>query len=220
MSVMEKRAHLQGRNDELPNQELAKQLASTEDRRGIKEIAENLWSKDKNIQSDCIKVLYEIGYIEPELIGAYVPDFIKLLSSGNNRLVWGAMTALSTVAETNSQEIFENRDKIIRAIESGSVITVDNGIRVLAGVAVANQVYSKKIFPYLIEHLRRCRPKEVAQHAESILRAVNDKNKKQYMDVLKERQKLLSPAQSARIRKIFKALESNKLASRVTIEFQ
>ena len=37
----------------------------------MREIAENLWNKDKNIQADCIKVLYEVGYIEPPLIAQY-----------------------------------------------------------------------------------------------------------------------------------------------------
>src|SRR2546422_884291 len=99
MSALEKIASMQGRRDEVPNQELAKELAAKADRKGIKEIADNLWNKDKNIQADCIKVLYEIGYLKPELIGGYVSDFVKLLSSKNNRLVWGAMTALTTVAE-------------------------------------------------------------------------------------------------------------------------
>ena len=89
MSVLNKLACSQGRRDEAPNQELARELAETENRAGIKEIAENLWNKDKKIQNDCVKVLYEVGYKKPELISDYVGDFLKLLKSANNRLVWG-----------------------------------------------------------------------------------------------------------------------------------
>jgi hypothetical protein len=89
MSIIGRLACNQGRADEVLNQELAKELAETENKKEIKEIAVNRWNKDKKIKSDCIKVLYEIGYIKPELISYYVSDFIKLLKNKNNRLVWG-----------------------------------------------------------------------------------------------------------------------------------
>jgi hypothetical protein len=57
------------------------------DEQGIREIAENLCNKNKNVQSDCLKVLYEIGYINPELIAGYTGDFLKLLKSKNNRMI-------------------------------------------------------------------------------------------------------------------------------------
>jgi len=87
MSVLEKFACLQFQKDEVPNQELAKELAHKKDRRGIQEIADNLRNKDKNIANDCIKVMYEIGYLEPKLISTYTEEFIKLLQSKNNRMV-------------------------------------------------------------------------------------------------------------------------------------
>jgi hypothetical protein len=61
MSTLDKLAHSLGRRDEVPNQELARELAAKKDKKGIREVAENLWHKDKNIQADCIKVLYEVG---------------------------------------------------------------------------------------------------------------------------------------------------------------
>jgi len=201
---------MQNRRDEVPNQELAKELAAKADRKGIREIAENLWSKDKNIPNDCIKVLYEIGYLKPALIGDYVSDFIRLLSSRNNRLVWGGMIALSTVAAIRPKEIYDDLEKVTKAIANGSVITIDNGIKVLARVAAAREEYSQKIFPYLIEYLERCRPKEVAQHAESILCAVNAKNKETFIGVLTKRQGALSSAQAARIKKILKPLQEER----------
>ena len=210
MSILKKLACMQNCRDEVPNQELAKELAAQSDRKGIREIAENLWSKDKNIPNDCIKVLYEIGYLKPALIGDYVSDFIKLLSSRNNRLVWGGMIALSTVAAIRPKEIYDDLEKVTKAIANGSVITIDNGIKVLARVAAAREEYSQEIFPYLMEHLERCRPKEVAQHAESILCAVNAKNKKTFIGVLTKRQSALSSAQAARVKEILKPLQEER----------
>ena len=132
MSALDRIANFQNRRDEVPNQTRAGDLASKKDRAGIREIAENLWNKDKGIQADCIKVLYEIGYIDPAFIAYYVEDFINLLKSRNNRLVWGGMIALGTVAELKAEVIFAHLAEIEKVMDTGSVITVDNGVRTLA----------------------------------------------------------------------------------------
>jgi hypothetical protein len=204
MSVLPKIAYFQNRRDEVPNQELARELVGTQNSEGIREIAENLWNKDGNVQNDCIKVLYEIGEVQPELIAAYTGDFIKLLKSKKNRLVWGAMTALATIAKVNSEEIYGRLDQIYTAMETGSVITIDNGIKTLALIAVTNPEYNQRIFPFLLNHLRTCRPKEVPQHAEKTMVAVNSQNKDKFLEVLQERQSDLTASQMVKIKKIFK----------------
>ena len=204
MSVLDKLAHSLGRRDEVPNQELARELAEKKDEEGIREIAENLWNKDKNIQADCIKVLYEIGYIEPKLISEYAEDFAKLLKSRNNRLVWGGMTALAEVAKANPDAVFKYFDQIKKAKETGSVITVDNAISTLAWTAAANEKYNETIFPYLLKHLAGCRPKEVPQHAEKTLSAVNTGNKVEFIKVLEKRIEDLSGSGLSRVKKVIK----------------
>ncbi len=201
MSVLNRLAHSLGRRDEVPNQELARDLAAKKNKAGIKEIAENLWNRDKNIQADCIKVLYEVGVIEPNLIAAYAEDFIKLLRSKNNRLAWGAMTALAEVAKANPEVVFKNLDAIKKAKETGSVITVDNAISTLAYTAAANRKYNEAIFPYLLDHLSNCRPKEVPQHSEKTLPAVNASNKADFIKVLEKRVQDLSGGGLARVKK-------------------
>ena len=66
MSVLYKITFLQNRRDELPNQELAQALAQSRNQADIREIAENLWNKEPAVQSDCLKVVYELGYLAPE----------------------------------------------------------------------------------------------------------------------------------------------------------
>lgn len=204
MTVIDRIAYLQDRKDEVPNQELAMELVETNNVDGIREIAENLFNSDKNIQSDCIKVMYEAGYIKPDMIAEYVGDFIALLKSRNNRMVWGAMLALSTIAAIKADEIYENLEIVLRILKEGSVIAVDNAIKVLAAVASQNDVYNDKIFPFLLDHLRKCRPKEVGQHAESTFHAVNQKNQDEFIKVLREREQSLSNAQISRIKKLMK----------------
>ena len=205
MSVLNRIAHFQNRRDEVPNQELARELAEQKDREGIREIAENLWNKDKHIQADCIKVLYEIGYIDPSLIAEYAEDFLKLLRSRNNRLVWGGMTALSTIAEICAEELFSHLQELHNAIERGSVITVDGGILTLAGIASVREEFRQAIFPYLLNHLKTCRPKDVPQHSEKSLPAVDASNKDEFITMLEKRMEDLSASQITRVKKIIKA---------------
>ena len=96
MSILGKLASSLNRRDEVPNQELAKQIADKDDREAVKELVVNLSNNSKDIQNDCIKVLYEIGERKPALIAAYAKEFIDLLDHKNNRLQWGAMTAINS----------------------------------------------------------------------------------------------------------------------------
>lgn len=208
MSALERIAHFKGRRDEVPNQELARALAAKKDRAGIGEIAANLANPDKNIQADCIKVLYEVGYIAPALIADYAEDFLKLLHSRNNRLVWGGMIALGTVAGLRADVVFAHRAEIQKAMDDGSVITMDNGVVTLARAAAQSEKYNKAIFPYLLNHLKTCRPKEVAQHAEKTLPAVTAANRSQFAAVVTKRMKDLSGSAVARLTKVLREAES------------
>jgi hypothetical protein len=207
MTALERIAHFQNRRDEVPNQVLARELASSGDRDGICEIAENLSNKNRGIQADCIKVLYEIGYLDPGLIAEYAEQFVRLLHSHNNRLAWGAMIALGTVADLRPHVVVAHLDEIELAIRKGSVITVDNGVQVLARAASKDDKYSREIIPYLIEHLRTCRPKELPQHAEKSLPAINAVNKARFTRVLTARRDELSGSALARVNKVIRQAE-------------
>jgi hypothetical protein len=202
MPVLNKIAYYQNRRDEAPNQELARDLAASKDAAGIREIAENLWNKNKSVSSDCLKVLYEVGYIEPQLVAPYVSDFLKLLKSKNNRMVWGAMIGLGTIAGIRPKEIWENVADVIEAVEHGSLITVVWGVKTLARVAVADSTYNARIFPVLLNQLKICIPRDVPMHAESMACAVNDSNRAEFMSVLAARRAELSPSQLARLKKV------------------
>jgi hypothetical protein len=208
MNVLDQIAFFQNRRDEVPNQELARKLADANDRAGIQEVAENLWNKNAGIQSDCLKVLYEIGYLKPELVAGYAEDFVKLLRSRNNRLVWGGMIALSTIAEIAADTLYPHIDPIRKAMEGGSVITVDNAVLTLAKIAATAPERRGEIFPILLQHLRTCRPKDVPQHSEKTLPAVDAENKKAFVEVLQQRMEDMSPSQAARIKKVIQ--EANR----------
>jgi hypothetical protein len=204
--MIEKLAFSLGRNDEEPNIELAKELVKTKNKKGIKEIVDGLNNPKEQIANDCIKVLYEIATISPELVSEYAESFIQLLKSRNNRLVWGSMTALAKIVSLNPDEIYKNLDIIIKAYEKGSVITVDNSISVFAELIKANKKYEKKVFPIIIKHLEKCRPKEVGQHAERAFVCINKNNSQEYKETLLKRQKSLTEAQKKRVDKLLSKL--------------
>jgi hypothetical protein len=204
--MLKKLAYSLGRNDEEPNIELAKELAKTKNKKGIKEIVDGLNNSKEQIANDCIKVLYEIGEIAPELISEYIDIFIELLKSRNNRLVWGSMTALTKIVPFNPDDVFKNLDTILKAYENGSVITVDNSISVFAELVKASTKYEKKVLPIIIEHLEKCRPKEVGQHAERAFVCINKNNKKKYKETLLKRRESLTDAQKKRVDKLLNKL--------------
>jgi hypothetical protein len=204
MTILDRLATSLGVRGDVPNQELARELAAKNNSEAVRELAENLWNKDSNLPSDCIKTLYEIGYLKPELVAPYVNEFLKIIKSKQNRLVWGGMLALATIAALKPGEIFKQVELVKKVTREGSVITTDNGIKTLAVVAGAGTEFNQVIFPFLIEHLQTCRSKEVPQHAESTLPAVNAGNKKSFIDTLTARLEALTPSQTARVKKVIR----------------
>ena len=204
--MLEKLACKLGRNDEAPNIELAEELCRNNDTTGIKEVVDGYTGADRAVANDCIKVLYEIGERKPELITDYVDVFISHLRSKNNRLAWGSMTALAKIAELTPEPIFEKLSLIVATYKDGSVITVDNSISVFAGLCKADDSYAKEVLPILINHLQKCKPKEVPQHAERASVCFNIGNAGAFSEVLEIRLPHLAAAGQTRVRKLLKKL--------------
>jgi hypothetical protein len=208
MSVLSRLASQQGRKDEEPNKNLARELVEKNDTEGIREIAENLRHEDRQIRIDCLAVLEQVGLSAPGLIEDYVSDFLQLVYGKDNRLVWAAMINLALVADRKPQEVFEQYEGLVQVIEKGSVITKDNGIKALARVASTSTEYNQALFPFLMERLQSCRPKSVPQYAESIRVAVTPDNQEQYLAILNERFGSLSTAQQRRVKKLLRAFDN------------
>ena len=153
-------------------------------------------------------MLYEIGYLDPALVADFAEDFLKLLKSRNNRLVWGGMIALGVVADRRPEVVLANLEVIKAAMRAGSVITVDNAVQTLARAASAGEKYRKVMFPLLISHLKSCRPKDVPQHSEKSLPAVDAVNRKEFIAVLNRRMDDLSGAGLARVKKVIKQAQA------------
>ncbi|HET6227832.1 MAG TPA: hypothetical protein VFF27_16225 [Bacteroidia bacterium] len=183
MSVLPKLASSLNRKDEVPNQDLAKLLASRSDRRSIQELVDNLNNSSTAIQGDCIKVLYEIGERKPQLIAEYVKEFIDLLGSKNNRLQWGAMTAISSIALEAPKIVNAALPKILAVSDKGSVITKDHAVNILIKLS-SIKPYNETAFPLLLKQLSKSPTNQLPMYAEKAMPIINEKNKRVFIKTL------------------------------------
>lgn len=195
-----------GVNSDEPNIGLAAALCESHNEGAVETLIAGLHNSNPAISSDCMKVLYELGRRSPDMIADYATIFIKLLQSKSNRMVWGSMTALAMMTRLNPSDVFAGRDAVIRAYETGSVITRDESISVFAELSRADEKYERIMFPLILRHLASCRPKEIPQHAERALPAVSEANASAFKSVLEKRIDLLSAPQRKRVEKILRSV--------------
>jgi hypothetical protein len=202
MSYINRIAYNLGIRDEEPNKALAAELAEKQDQAGIEEVAGYLQDKNKSVASDCMAVLYHIGYKKPELIEPYKETFVSLLNSKNNRMVWGAMIALSGIAKINSEYVYGKRDLITKMIETGTVITNVWGVYTL--IALAENGWYGELKNQLFELQKKCRNVDFAKRAESMIKVMADEDMENYIDILKNRLPELSKGGQKRVNKLLK----------------
>lgn len=206
MTVMNKLATALNRRDEAPNQALAEDIVRRKDVKAVRELIEALSDKNKNIQSDCIKVLYEIGERDPKMIAGYRKVFAELLTSKNNRLVWGAMTALDQIALADPKGVFAMLDKICSTAEAGSVITRDHVFGILTKLGSLKR-YADDCLPLVIEQLKTSPNNQLPMYAEMSVAIATDKSKPVLRKVINNRLAILKKeSQKKRVLKVLKRL--------------
>ena len=206
MSIISQLASSLGRRDEVPNQELAKDIARKADKAAVKELVENLNNKSKDIQNDCIKVIYEIGALNPKLIADYHAEFATLLDHKNNRLQWGGMTALNVIVLEKPEVIFKNLSKLVDVAEKGTVITKDNLMAILTKLCSVAK-YSENAFDLFNEQLSKCPTNQLPMYAENAVPIINEKNKARFIKTLSSRLgDIEKDTKKTRVEKVIKKL--------------
>jgi hypothetical protein len=206
MSVINKLASSLNRKDEVPNQELAAEIAGSNNKKAVQELVDNLSNKSKDIQNDCVKVLYEIGTLKPALIASHINSFIKLLDSKNNRLQWGAMTALHTITNEKPDDVYNTLPTIIAVANKGSVITNDHCVGILIKLAAVKK-YAEDAFQLLLDRLKICPTNQLPMYAENALPVINEKNKAVFIKTLTARlNEIEKETKRARVEKVIKKL--------------
>jgi len=218
MKWIDKIAFYQNIRNETPNKELAKELCRLESTDGIKEIAGYLFDKNKSVASDCMAVLYHIGYEKPRLISNYLETFLRLLESKNNRMVWGAMIAIATISKIKFEEIFQHIDLVIKTMKSGTLITEVWGIKALAGISLADEQIKEAVMPTLAGYLEKARPIDFSTRLEDILPIVTTENDVNTITkIIRKKQKELSDVQVKKMKAVINRFHKEKKGSTVEI---
>lgn len=206
MAIINQLATSLNRRDEVPNKALAKKIAGTNDKKAVQELFEHLVNKNKAIQSDCIKVIYEVGTLKPKLIAVFSKELIALLDNKNNRLQWGAMTALDTIVNEDPKTIYKALAKIIAVADKGSVITNDHCVGILIKLCAIKE-YASAAFSLLIERLKISPTNQLPMYAENALPVTTDKNKAVFIKTLQQRlPDIDKDTKRARVEKVIKKL--------------
>lgn len=173
------------RRDEAPNVALAEEIAAAKDKAGVAGLVDLVRSGTTRQRNDAMKVLYEIGARDPELIGGHCPVFLEALGSKTNRQVWGAMSALDTVAEIRAREIAAELPKIIEAADRGSVIAKDRCTSLLVKLARAG--YAEMAVPILLERLKGAAPNQFPTYAEETASVVTPEARPGLIETIRQR---------------------------------
>jgi hypothetical protein len=210
MAVIDRIAFYRNRRDEVPNQELAKDLSQRADLPGIREIAENLTNANRNVRSNCLKVLYEIAYERPDLIAPYADDFIRLLSDKSNRMVWGAMIGLGAIAANNPKPVLDNMNTLFAAMDEGTLITRVWGIRAISRAASTKKSNVEAVLPKLKQYLKSCNPRDVPTHLESMLPLLKPTEWKSMRKIVESRRNEMTSSHLTRLGRVVRQIENEK----------
>lgn len=215
MKVEERLASALDRNDEAPNIALAVEIAANKDPTTVAALVDILSTGKKPARHDTIKVLYEIGTREPDLIAPHIDDIASHLTSKDNRMVWGALTALDSVAKTHSEAIAPLLATILEAADHGSVIAKDKAMSILLSLSQipTHQEHALKTFD---ARLRNAAPNQLPMYCEMFLEAHKDnapfssKDLKAICLTIKHRQSdMPTPAKAKRLAKVLKTLQAS-----------
>lgn len=178
------------RRDEKANIELAVLISDENDSDAVGKIFDLLKISKKEIQYDCIKSIYEIGIRKPELISPYLNNLLPFLKSKNNRLVWGSMTAISSVSASIPEKIYKVLPEIINGSESGSVIAKDHAMKILR-ILGGLKKYQKEIIPLMMEQLQLSPDNQFPTYALSISEVIDNDNAVHFTQIISDRLKTI-----------------------------
>jgi len=207
-TIADQLANALGRNDEAPNIALADKIVRTSNANAIKELVILMNDKKAAIRHDAIKVIYEAGERQPELIIPYKKDFLLLFDHPDNWMKWGAMSALYSIAKSKPELLAKSLTDIIEAMDTGSVITRDHGIYILCSVSTIKK-HHEDCMDLLLEQIEKAPVNQVAMYAEKMAEVISPPYVKKLEKVLLSRKDVIEiPSKQKRIAKLVKKLKN------------
>jgi hypothetical protein len=204
MSIAEKLASANERNDEALNIALAQELAEMQDNsQEVLELFGIANHGSKTQRHDAIKVLYELAALKPFAFLDKVEFAIDLINSKDNRMVWGAATLIAALAPRFQHEVIENLDLISEKCMNASIIAKDRLLDILLAVVAKHPDAWATIFSLLDQTA----PNQLPAYAEKIAPHMIDEHKSTFIDRLeKDLSDNTTEAKRKRIEKVLKGL--------------
>ncbi len=204
--LIDQLAYSLGRRDEAPNIALAQRIADAGDKSVIKELFALTNHQPVGIQYDALKVLYEVGARKPELINGYYKDFLYLLQHADNRIQWGAMTALSVISKSRPSLLSTHIVEIVEAMDHGSVITRDHGIYILCNIGRI-KVHHADCMELLLEQIEKSPVNQIPMYAEKTAEIITPPYLQRLLLIIHSREDGLAiPSKKKRLDKLVKKL--------------
>ncbi|MEO1222699.1 MAG: hypothetical protein AAFX92_00595 [Pseudomonadota bacterium] len=205
-SVESRLASALGRRDEQPNIQLAEDLARSGNSDSVQELVAILASGKGPAKSDAIKVLYEVGQRDPSLIVDHTDPLLGLLEARNNRLVWGALTALAHICQIAPDRIFTHLEAILAAADKGSVIAKDQAFAILI-ILAGRERYADRVIPIILSWLNSAAINQLPMYAEQAARAMPAESRSAFRTVLESRlNDEMRPSKRKRIETVLRRL--------------
>lgn len=209
MSVLDRLASALGRRDEKPNVALAEELVRRGDTAGVAELAHALVHGTPAIAGDAIKALYEIGERNPRLIAPHIDAFFSTLSSKHNRLVWGALSALDTVAAIESKRMAKRLPEILEIWDKTSVIGKDKTVSILCKLVAAG--YEEPAIATLLGILKTSAVNQTPMYAEHVGAVIPPAHERALRAILQRRlAQITQTSKRTRIEKVLRKLGSDR----------
>lgn len=207
MTIASRLASALDRRDEQPNIALAEEIAASDDTVAVGELVKILKSGTRALRHDAIKAVYETAERKPELVAPHAEKFIELLNTRDNRMVWGAMSALAAIAEDRAELLMTSIDTILEAADRSSVISRDKAMALLAKLN-ADPRYHEILMPVIFTRLMNAAVNQTPMYAELTAPSLQPKDFPRFREVVETRMaEILQPAKKARLAKLIRKLE-------------
>lgn len=168
------------------NIHLAKEIVNKNDSEAVLSLTSLLNTGTTAVKHSCMKTLYEIGALKPELISIHKDVFPPLLKSKSNRLQWGAMTAIASFTALEQTWVYQNLSQIMEACDKGSVITRDSTVQILLRLAGTSGYYNDAV-RLLFEILLKSPVNQVPMYAERLFPIITGESKEEFASILTAR---------------------------------
>lgn len=206
MNVISQLASSLGKRNEVPNKRLAAKIVKAGDKTAVRELSVALRNSPYALQTDILKVLEEVGKESPRLLIPYAKLLFPFLAAKQNRLIWASMAALDTVAGEQPDLFYSHLPDIMKAIDSGSVITTDHGVNILCKLASVRK-YSETAIPLILEQLLSAPVNQFPSYVEKAVPVITEKYRNQFLKIIDERfHEMNTDAKKARLRKVIKSI--------------